>query len=238
MKNNPLIIALDVDTVEEAGKLADALMQHVGAFKVGMQLFNSAGPTVIRFLNEKKVPVFIDLKLHDIPNTVAGATRVLTSHGVGIINIHAAGGQEMMRAAAAAVREEAERLNLPRPLLVAVTILTSIDQEVFSNQIGFPGTIKERVTAWALMAQDAGLDGVVASPREIAPIRAACGGEFVIITPGVRPAGSAVNDQKRVMTPAEAIGQGATYLVIGRPVTGAPDPAQAARDILDSITAD
>lgn len=235
MSNNPLIIAMDVDTIEEAGRLADVLRPHVGAFKVGMQLFNSEGPAVIRFLKEKNVPVFIDLKLHDIPNTVAAAAKALTGHGVSIINIHAAGGRAMMQAAAAAVREEAERLNLIRPLLVAVTVLTSIDQEVFNSQIGIPGTIADRVTAWAAMAQEAGLDGVVASPREIVAIRAACGKEFVIITPGVRPAGAAMNDQKRVMTPAEAVRQGATYLVIGRPITEAPDPALAAWEILESM---
>lgn len=229
---NPLIIALDVDTVEEAGKLADTLKGHVGGFKVGMQLFDSAGPSIVRFLKEKETPVFVDLKLHDIPNTVAGAARVLTRHGADIINVHAAGGSAMMTAAAEAVRNEAERLGQACPLLVAVTVLTSIDQEIFNNQVGFPGTIEERVVAWAKMAQDAGLDGVVASPMEIAPVRAACGGGVVIITPGIRPADAVLNDQKRVMTPAEAIRQGATYLVIGRPITGAPDPMQAAMDIL------
>ena len=235
MVNNPLIIALDVDTMEEAGRLADVLKPHVGAFKVGMQLFNSAGPPVIHFLKEKNVPVFIDLKLHDISNTVANAARVLARHGARIINVHAAGGLDMMRAAAFSVQDEADKLGMERPLLVAVTVLTSIDQEAFNTQMGIPGTIADRVTAWAEMAKEAGLDGVVASPREIAPIRAACGEEFVIITPGVRPAGTDLNDQARVMTPAEAIQQGATYLVIGRPITGAPDPAQAAKDVLGSI---
>jgi len=232
---NPLIIALDVNAIEEASVLADKLSPYAGAFKVGMQLYNSEGPEAIRILKEKNTAIFIDLKLHDIPNTVAGAARVLTRHGVSILNVHAAGGKKMMREAVKAARDEADKKGIDRPLIVAVTVLTSIDQEVFNNEVGINGSIKERVVLWAKMAREAGLDGVVASPHEIAAIRKACGNDFVIITPGVRPAGVAANDQKRVMTPGEAIRQGATYLVVGRPVTGSPDPAQAARAILEEI---
>ena len=232
---NPLIIALDVNTMEEAELFVDTLAPYAGGFKVGMQLYNSAGPEVLHRLKDKKAPVFVDLKFHDIPNTVAGATRVLTRLGAAILNVHAAGGGDMMRAAAEAARDEAAKANIRPPLVVAVTVLTSIGQEVFNNQIGLSGSIEERVVSWALLAKEAGLGGVVASPREIAAIRKNCGQDFVIITPGVRPAGAAADDQKRTMTPKEAVGLGATYLVVGRPVTTAPDPVEVVRAILEDI---
>jgi orotidine-5'-phosphate decarboxylase len=232
---NPLIIALDVDTMKEAEILADKLNAYAGGFKVGMQLYNSVGPEIVRRLCEKNMPVFVDLKLHDIPNTVAGAARVLTRHGAAILNVHAAGGREMMRAAAAAAHSEAARAAIEPPLVVAVTILTSISQDTFNKEIGFPGSIRERVVKWAMLAREAGLDGVVASPLEITSIREACGEDFVIITPGVRPAGAAADDQERTMTPGEAARQGATCLVVGRPVTAAPDPVSAAMSILEEI---
>lgn len=232
---NQLIIALDVDTVEEAVNLADMLAPFAGGFKVGMQLYNSAGPEAVRRLREKNYPVFIDLKLHDIPNTVAGATRALTRHGASILNVHAAGGREMMIAAAEAARDEAAKAGINRPLVVAVTVLTSIDKEVFDKEVGIPGSIQERVIGWSLLAREAGLDGVVASPYEIAAVRKSCGPDFVIITPGVRPAGTAADDQKRIMTPGEAIRLGATYLVVGRPVIKAPNPVAAVKVILEEI---
>jgi orotidine-5'-phosphate decarboxylase len=232
---NPLIIALDVDTMEEAEFLVDMLRPYAGGFKVGMQLYNNAGPEVLHRLRAKEAPVFVDLKFHDIPNTVAGATRVLTRLGAAILNVHAAGGGDMMRAAMEAARDEAASANIKPPLVVAVTVLTSISQEVFNDQIGLPGSIEEHVVAWAALAKEAGLDGVVASPREIVAIRKNCGNDFVIITPGVRPAGAAADDQKRTMTPKEAVGLGATYLVVGRPVTKAPDPAKVVKAILEDI---
>lgn len=232
---NPLIIALDVDTLEEAAALADTLGPYTGGFKVGMQLYNSVGPEAVRKLREKNASVFVDLKLHDIPNTVSGAARVLTRHGASILNVHAAGGRAMMKAAAGAARDEADRAGIGRPLVIAVTVLTSIEQTVFNNEVGIAGSIRERVVAWAQLAREAGLDGVVASPQEITAIREACGPDFVIITPGVRPAGAAANDQKRTMTPGEAVRLGATYLVVGRPVTAAPDPVEAVRAILKEI---
>lgn len=232
---NPLIIALDVDTMEQAEALVDKLGSYAGGFKVGMQLYNSVGPEAVRRLREKGVPVFIDLKLHDIPNTVAGAARVLTRHGAAILNVHAAGGADMMNTAAKASRDEAAAAGIAPPLVVAVTVLTSVSQDVFNKEIGIAGSIQERVVSWALLAKEAGLDGVVASPLEITPIREACGKDFVIITPGVRPAGAAANDQKRTMSPGEAIKLGATYLVVGRPVTAAPEPVKALRAILEDI---
>jgi orotidine-5'-phosphate decarboxylase len=232
---NPIIVALDVSTLEEAESLADKLSPYAGGFKVGMQLFNSVGPEALRRLRQKNLPIFADLKLHDIPNTVAGAVSTLTRYGASILNVHAAGGREMMRAAVEAAHGEASRTASEPPLVIAVTILTSISQDVFNKEIGFPGSISELVVKWALLAREAGLDGVVASPLEIAPIRKACGDDFVIITPGVRPAGAAADDQKRTMTPGEAVRLGATYLVVGRPVTAAPDPVKAARGILEEI---
>lgn len=232
---NPLIVALDVDTVDEAEALASALAPYTGALKVGMQLFNSAGPEAVRRLIEKKASVFVDLKLHDIPNTVAGAARSLTRLGAAIFNVHAAGGRAMMQEAAKAARNEAGKAGVKPPQVIAVTILTSIDEVIFSQELGFHGSIEDRVVAWARLAQEAGLDGVVASPKEISAIRKACGKDFVIITPGVRPAGAAANDQKRTMTPYEAVNLGASYLVVGRPVTAAQDPVEAARAILKEI---
>lgn len=232
---NPIIIALDVDTMEQAENLVNKLGPFAGGFKVGMQLYNSVGPESVLRLREKNVPVFVDLKLHDIPNTVAGAARVLTRHGAAILNVHAAGGVDMMAAAADASREEAARTGIKPPLVIAVTVLTSISQDVFNKEIGITGSIKERVVSWALLAREAGLDGVVASPLEITPIRKACGEDFVIITPGVRPAGAAADDQRRTMTPGEAVRLGANYLVVGRPVTAAPDQVKALCTILDEI---
>lgn len=231
---NPLIIALDVDTLEQAEELVNILGPYAGGFKVGMQLYNSVGPEAVYRLS-KRAPVFVDLKLHDIPNTVAGATRVLTRHGAAILNVHAAGGVAMMTAAKQASSEEAALAGSKPPLVVAVTILTSINQDVFNKEIGLTGSIQEQVVKWALLAQKAGLDGVVASPLEITPVREACGENFVIITPGVRPVGAAANDQQRIMTPGEAATRGATFLVVGRPITKAPDPVQTARSILDEI---
>ncbi|MDD4335253.1 MAG: orotidine-5'-phosphate decarboxylase [Desulfotomaculaceae bacterium] len=232
---NPLIIALDVDTIAQAEYYVDILGPYAGGFKVGMQLYNSVGPEAVRRLREKKVPVFVDLKLHDIPNTVAGAARALTRHGANILNVHAAGGAAMMAAAVNASCDEAARAGSKPPLVTAVTVLTSVSQDVFNKEIGITGAIREQVVKWALLAKEAGLDGVVASPLEITPIREACGEEFVIITPGVRPAGTAADDQKRTMTPGEAVSLGATYLVVGRPVTAAPDPLKSLHAILDEI---
>ncbi|MDD3652884.1 MAG: orotidine-5'-phosphate decarboxylase [Desulfotomaculaceae bacterium] len=234
---NPLIVALDVNTVDEAVALASALAPYTGAFKVGMQLFNSAGPEAVHRLIERKASVFVDLKLHDIPNTVAGAARALTRHGAAIFNVHAAGGPVMMQEAANAARDEAGKAGVKPPLVIAVTVLTSIDEDMFNQKLGIPGTIEERVVAWARLAKEAGMDGVVASPKEITAIREACGKDFLIITPGVRPLGAAANDQKRTMTPGEAIRLGASYLVVGRPVTAAPDPVAAAKAILQEIGA-
>ena len=232
---NRLIVALDVDNVEKAIHLTKLLSPYVGAFKVGMQLYNSVGPEVIYTLKKLGANIFVDLKLHDIPNTVAQASRVLTSHGANILNVHAAGGKEMMQSAAQAVYKEAIDKGLSRPLVIAVTVLTSINLQVFKEEIGFAGEIEDKVVAWAKLAQAAGLDGVVASPQEINAIRQACGPKFVIITPGIRPSGEAMYDQKRVTTPKEAIAAGATYIVVGRPITASSNPIEAAKSIVSEM---
>lgn len=227
-----LIVALDVDTRAEAERLVGLLHDQVGMFKIGMQLFNSEGPAILEVVKGQGGRVFADLKFHDIPNTVAQAGKVMTRHGVHMYNVHAAGGREMMAETVKLTRQEAQRLGITPPLVIAVTVLTSISQTQLSEEIGIQRNLADHVAAWAKLAQDAGLDGVVASPQEIVAIRAACGPDFLIVTPGVRPLGAAMNDQKRVMTPGEAVKAGASHLVIGRPITAAADPRQASIDIV------
>ncbi len=235
MSKDKLIVALDVDSREKALELVSELAGHVGFFKVGMELFYGAGIGIVQEIVAAGAQVFLDLKLHDIPNTVGQAARVLVRSGASIINVHASGGSAMMRAASASAREEADRLGLPAPMVVAVTVLTSIDRETYQGEMGFAGEIAERVRSWALLTQVSGLDGVVCSPREIKLVRQACGQDFKIITPGIRPAGAQLGDQRRVMTPGEAVQAGASHLVVGRPVTEALDRAAAVAAILDEI---
>jgi orotidine-5'-phosphate decarboxylase len=236
--NNPanrLIVALDVNDPEVALALVDMLKSRAGMFKVGMELFYSAGRRIVEEIKNKECGVFLDLKLHDIPNTVAGACRVLTGLGADIINLHASGGPDMMRESAGAVRQEALKLNVRKPAVIAVTVLTSINREILNEDIGIGGKVEDYVIKWSKAALSCGLDGVVASPLEVSLIRKACGKDFIIVTPGIRPAGYEAGDQKRHATPAAAVSAGATYIVVGRPITGAPDPAAAAEKILDEI---
>ncbi len=235
MSKDKLIVALDVDSREKALELVSDLAGHVGFFKVGMELFYGAGIGIVQEIVAAGAQVFLDLKLHDIPNTVGQAARVLVRSGASIINVHASGGSAMMQTAGAFAREEADRLGVPAPLVVAVTVLTSIDRETYQQEIGFTGEITERVRSWALLARASGLDGVVCSPQEIKLVLEACGPDFKIITPGIRPAGAQLGDQRRVMTPGEAVKAGASHLVVGRPVTGASDRAAAVAAILDEI---
>ncbi len=236
MSKDKLIVALDVDSREKALELVGELAAHVGFFKVGMELLYAAGIEVVREIVATGAQVFLDLKLHDIPNTVGQAARVLVRSGASIINVHASGGSAMMRAAGTFAREEADRLGVPAPLVVAVTVLTSIDHETYQKEIGLTGEITERVSSWALLARTSGLDGVVCSPQEIKPVRQACGPDFKIITPGIRPVGTQLGDQRRVMTPGEAVKAGASHLVVGRPITGAPDRIAAVAAIIDEIS--
>lgn len=233
-----VVLALDVDTREEALALTRELTPYVGVFKVGMQLFNSTGPDIVRQINDMGGRVFVDLKFHDIPNTVAAAGRVMTRLNCHMFNVHAAGGSEMMRQVAEQVAKEAKRLGVDQPISLAVTVLTSISQQELEKEMYVSGlSVEELVVKWALMAKDAGISGVVCSPREIQAIRSACGPPFKIVTPGIRPAWSEKNDQKRVTTPREALELGADYMVIGRPITEAASPVDAARRIIEELEA-
>lgn len=231
--NDRLIIALDVATETKAVELVRKLKKEVRLFKVGLELFSSAGPAIVGKIKGEGCEVFLDLKFHDIPNTVAGASAAVTGCGAFMFNVHALGGFEMMKKAAEAVRAAA-KTKAARPKVIAVTILTSTD-EFGLKQVGINDNIESEVLRLALLAKEAGLDGVVASPKEAKAIRSRLGEGFLIVAPGVRPAWAGAGDQKRVATPAEAIRDGADYIVIGRPVTGALDPVLAARKILEEI---
>lgn len=234
-----IILALDVDTAEEALGLVGKLSQHVGVFKIGMQLYNGTGPEVIERVHDLGGKVFLDLKLHDIPNTVASAAKVLTRLNTFMFNVHAAGGREMMSQAAQASQAQADRLGVTAPLLLAVTVLTSISQKELAEDMFITGlSVEQLVVKWALMAQESGLAGVVCSPQEISPIRQACGPDFKIVTPGIRPLWSAANDQKRITTPRQALDQGADFMVIGRPIVQADDPVAAAQRIIAELEAE
>lgn len=229
---NPILAALDVPSASRALALADRLRGAVGGFKIGSQLYTAAGPDVVRTLVRQGDRVFLDLKYHDIPNTVAGSVAAATALGVWMLNVHAGGGQAMMRAAREAADEMATRSGVVRPLVIGVTVLTSMDAATLTS-VGVGASPLDQVLALARMARAAGLDGVVASPQETAAIRAGCGQDFTIVTPGIRggSATSGPDDQQRTMTPAAAVAAGSSYLVIGRPVTGAANPREAAARI-------
>jgi orotidine-5'-phosphate decarboxylase len=239
-----LILALDFPSIDPALKLAQSISSTAGIFKINIHLFTSAGPSAVEKLHQLGSDIFLDLKFHDIPNTVKGAvSSAIALPGLRLLDVHALGGVEMMRAAAAA-RDEAKNANLAVPKLLAITILTSMDNAAMRG-VGIAGPASKRVVQLARLAQKAGMDGVVASPEEVRAIRRACGKDFLIVVPGIRPSvggGPAggrkrkTDDQARVATPAEAIRAGADYLVIGRPITGAPDPVAAARAILEEIS--
>jgi orotidine-5'-phosphate decarboxylase len=228
-------VALDVPDSESACELVRRLRTHVGFFKIGMELHNAEGPSVIRTLTSLGAKIFLDLKFHDIPNTVAGASRVVAPLGVSIFNVHASGGIEMMRASLKAASDSTAKAGVPRPRIIAITVLTSIDDETLKTINQSEVSVSKQVEHLARMTKEAGLDGVVASPQEIRIIRSACGPNFLIVTPGVRPAGGDAGDQKRFATPAGAIQAGADILVIGRPITAAKDPVKAAEGILEEI---
>jgi len=246
-------VALDLPSGNAATRMAERLQGHVGMFKVGSELFTAEGPVPVRYLVTTGQRVFLDLKFHDIPNTVRAAAREAAELGVSMVNVHASGGRKMMEAALEGARSALHHPaqgsalqsvsrqvqgsagivvgNEARPRVLAVTILTSLESQDL-EELGISGTPVEAVIRLARLAQSAGLDGVVASPREISAIRQACGPGFLIVTPGIRPASAATNDQARIATPASAIAAGADYLVVGRPITGAPDPVAAADAIV------
>jgi orotidine-5'-phosphate decarboxylase len=235
-----LIVALDFDSLSSALKFARQVADLVGMFKIGNQLFTAAGPTAVKEIAALGPGIFLDLKFHDIPNTVAGAILSCAAMpGIQLVNVHALGGRSMLHAAAQAI-SATQPMGADRPRLLAVTILTSMDQKTM-REVGLSGTPQGRVLKLALLAKKAGVDGVVASVKEARAIRKACGRDFLIVTPGVRPkekgAAAKDDDQARTATPAEAIRAGADFLVVGRPILAAPDPCAATQSIVDEITA-
>lgn len=231
MADERLIVALDFHTMDDVKKLVETLGDSVNFYKVGMELFYSVGPGVVGWLKEQDKKIFLDLKLHDIPNTVAGGLCSLMGLGADILNVHASGGFAMMKTAADALRAEASKRGVECPKLIAITVLTSINDAEWAD-LGFTLKMANQVVRLAKLAQKAGLDGVVASPQEAKLIRDACGENFLLITPGVRPAGANIDDQSRIATPAAALQNGASKLVIGRPIRAAQNPREAAEKIL------
>ena len=234
-----IIVALDVSSEKEALELVLSLREYVGLFKIGLELLTSEGVGIVQKVAELGGKVFYDGKFNDIPNTVAGASRGVTRLAVRMFNVHTMGGFEMMRLAFEAAKEEARKLHIERPLVLGVTILTSIDQATMNEQLQIPGDIESQVVHLTKLAEKAGLDGVIASPQEIVAIRSHASRQMLIVTPGVRPTWAAAQDQKRVMTPGEAIQNGASYVVIGRPITKPPaqigTPVDAAKRIAEEI---
>jgi orotidine-5'-phosphate decarboxylase len=240
---NPILVALDVPTTDQARKLAATLGDSVGGLKIGSQLFTSAGPSIVREMVAAGHKVFLDLKFHDIPNTVAGSVAAATDLGVWMLNVHASGGGPMLVAARDAAAERARALGQPKPLVIAVTVLTSIDADTLAS-VGVSRSPIDQVVRLAELVRDCGLDGVVASPQETSAIRRACGPDFVIVTPGIRGGAAAMDasaaprkdDQNRTLTPGEAMRAGSSYLVVGRPITAAQDPRAAALSIYSETT--
>jgi orotidine-5'-phosphate decarboxylase len=232
LSTNPIFCALDTPEVETALSLGRAVGSSVGGLKLGLEFFAAQGPAGVAALGVLGLPLFLDLKLHDIPNTVAGALRALRPLKPALINVHAGGGPAMLAAAAEAVHDQGAH----RPLLLGVTVLTSLDAEDLA-QVGVSAPPLDQAVRLARLSKAQGLDGVVCSAREIAAIRSVCGPDFLIVVPGLRPGGAAAGDQKRLADPAEARKAGADILVVGRPITGAPNPAQAARAILAGLSA-
>jgi orotidine-5'-phosphate decarboxylase len=232
--NRHILCALDTTSIDEACRLTASLEPHVGGIKLGLEFFSANGPEGFKKVAEKGAPIFLDLKLHDIPNTVAKAIHALTPLKPFMMTVHTGGGPAMLKAAATAARDAALAHNVARPLIVGVTILTSLNDDDLAA-VGVAADVESQVERLALLAKACGLDGVVCSPHEIATLRKACGPDFKLVVPGIRPIGAAIGDQKRVMTPAEALALGADYLVIGRPITEAANPAIAAAEIQDSL---
>ncbi|NJD67922.1 MAG: orotidine-5'-phosphate decarboxylase [Candidatus Methylomirabilota bacterium] len=231
-KTPEVIVALDVDNLMLAASLVERLYPTVTLFKVGLQLFTAEGPRAVEVVHKQGGRVFLDLKLHDIPNTVAGAVREAVRLGVEMCTLHASGGRLMLQAASQAVAAAGSSMRL-----LAVTVLTSLDSRALEEVVGSRLDVTAQVVRLASLAREAGIDGVVASPQELGVLRTALGSSVYLVIPGIRPAWASTDDQRRIMTPHEAAAAGADYLVIGRPITGAVDPAQATRRILDELQA-
>jgi orotidine-5'-phosphate decarboxylase len=231
-----IIVALDVQKDEDFIRLTESLKGHATYVKIGMELFYTKGPDAIKVLKEMGFKVFLDLKLHDIPNTVLKSVKTLVKLGVDIINVHAGGGLEMMKAAKVGRDQGMEEYGITqKPLLIAVTQLTSTNQNILEQDLLIKQEISEVVKSYAMKAKEAGLDGVVSSALDVELIKEACGKEFITVTPGIRPKGSSTDDQKRVMTPTEAINIGSDYLVIGRAITNSDNPGGALEKIIEEI---
>ena len=231
-----LIVALDVSSLDEFGELIDKLRTQVKIFKIGMEAYTSCGVAAIDMARIKGARIFLDLKFHDIPNTVRGAVKAAVKQGVYMLTIHTSGGVAMMKAAVEAAKEESERLSQERPMILGVTILTSLSGKDLVD-IGIKRELKAQVLELVKLAKKAGLDGIVCSPQEVADVKKIVGDKMAIVVPGVRPAGSATADQKRVATPSEAVRAGADYLVVGRPITKSDDPRTSAERIVKEIKA-
>ncbi|HEY5132961.1 MAG TPA: orotidine-5'-phosphate decarboxylase [Candidatus Krumholzibacteriaceae bacterium] len=230
-----VIVALDVEKRDRALEIVTLTSPAIGLYKVGSRLFTSEGPAIVKEIGSRGASVFLDLKFHDIPATVEGSVRAATALGVAMMTIHTSGGLEMMRAAARAASDESKRLSIVRPIVVGVTVLTSLSKDDLSRTFGTPGTVRDLVLRLATQAREAGLDGVVASVEEARPIKDELGEGFKVVTPGIRPAGAAAGDQKRIATPRAAREAGSDYLVVGRPIIEAPSPRAAAEQILREL---
>ncbi|MGI5823202.1 MAG: orotidine-5'-phosphate decarboxylase [Dethiobacteria bacterium] len=231
-----IIVALDVDNEAEAYQLVRLLSPPVRYFKVGMRLFTACGPRILKTLKKMGVKIFLDLKFHDIPHTVASTAQVVTAYGVDMFNIHLSGGREMICSTVEAVRETAAKQGLTPPLIIGVTVLTSFDEKALFEEAGIKNKLPRHVVHLASLGAENGMDGVVASPREAEAIRDKCGENFLIVTPGIRPLWSVKDDQQRVLAPAQALKAGADYLVIGRPIIRHSSPKEAVKKILAEIS--
>jgi orotidine-5'-phosphate decarboxylase len=232
-----LILAVDTPTVDEARRLIDELSDYVGVFKIGLEMLMNEGPQVLKVFQERELRVFFDGKFLDIPNTVAKATEAVARAGVDMFTVHASGGRKMLEACVLACRNASTAAGMKQPIVLGVTVLTSMDQTALNTDLRVPGTVSEQVVSLAGLCAASGVTGIVAAPEEVPQIRAVVGSKLVLVTPGVRPKWADNNDQSRVMTPAEAITAGADYLVIGRPITAAKDRKDAAKRIVDEMEA-
>lgn len=230
-----LVLALDVEDIEDAKKLVDKLSPYIGTFKVGLQLFCGYGLEIVNYIKEKNSDFFLDVKLHDIPNTVEKASYNVIKNGANFFNVHATGGVEMMKAAKKGAITAAEKYGKKKPLVLAVTVLTSINQETLTNELSNKETVENFAIQLAKNAKLAGLDGVVASAKELKAIKRELGNDFIVLTPGIRPAWSATNDQQRIATPSSAIKDGADFIVLGRAVTASADKIEAMKKIYEEI---
>jgi len=230
-----IIVAIDTNDIVVCQRLVDMLGGVIAIFKVGKELFTSCGNEAIRLIHDRGARCFLDLKFHDIPNTVANASQIACRHGVFMFNVHASGGMKMMKAARDAVCGEAEKRGLEKPLILAVTVLTSLGEEELHDELGVSRSLNDQVLHFAHMAKNAGLDGVVASAKEIKLIKEKLGDDFKVVTPGIRPAWYGNQDQTRVVTPQEAFALGADYIVIGRPITASANPLASAQKIIEEL---